>query len=285
MYNSYSSDYTTYDKVNLQLKGLVSGADLTSDIEAVKRSIHDASSLVRGWLYRTFVPYINATAKAKYNLSPFNVQELPDDTLSVTSILDASGTTVLSSTYRLIDIHNNISGYPYRWVEFGTSSNLSYSDPDGFHPTLTIDGIFGYSDKSYADSWLDTTTLNGAIADATTTSVTVTDASDIETLSYIRIDSEFMQVQSISTNTLTVTRGVNGSTAIAHDDSTQVDVWQVPEGISLGCTRLASYLYMSRKSESSTVTFQDGTVAGINYPSIVKGSLSHYRKPRFESVR
>ena len=61
------------------------------------------------------------------------------------------------------------------------------------------------------------TTLNGAIDNVTTT-VTVTDASNIPAGLTIRVDSELMVVVSKLLNVLTVTRGANGTTAASHLD-------------------------------------------------------------------
>ncbi len=65
------------------------------------------------------------------------------------------------------------------------------------------------------------TTLNGAI-DNVTTSVTVTDASNIPAGLTIRVESEQMVVVSKALSVLTVTRGANGTTAAAHADTTSV---------------------------------------------------------------
>ena len=67
------------------------------------------------------------------------------------------------------------------------------------------------------------TTLNGAI-NASTTSVVVTDGSiyPSEGDFWITVEDEIMQVTARSTNTLTVVRGVEGSTAASHSDTSQV---------------------------------------------------------------
>jgi hypothetical protein len=63
------------------------------------------------------------------------------------------------------------------------------------------------------------TTLNGAINNSTT-SVTVTDGSGYPADGYylVTVEGEIMRVSSRSTNVLTVTRGVEGTTATGHGD-------------------------------------------------------------------
>lgn len=68
-----------------------------------------------------------------------------------------------------------------------------------------------------------TTTLNGAINNSTTT-VVVTDASTFPASGNFRIKvaNEIMIVTAVSSNTFTVTRGQEGSTAVSHADLTPV---------------------------------------------------------------
>lgn len=150
-----------------------------------------------------------------------------------------------------------------------------------------MNGIWGYSRRSYANSWDTLTTMSVSIDDEVT-SIVVADSSLIETLDYIRIEDEFMQVtdNDTATNTLTVTRGVNGSTAVAHDGTLtalNIDRWLVEYAVKDACTRLAAFLYRSRQSTGSAIVFQDGTVAS-QYPALVWTSLWQYKRPVYESV-
>ena len=63
--------------------------------------------------------------------------------------------------------------------------------------------------------------LNEAL-DASETEVDVDEGGQISVGDIIKIDSEMMKVTSISTNTLTVTRGYNGTTAATHDNDSEV---------------------------------------------------------------
>lgn len=287
MYNTYPSDYTTYDHVDDQLKALTTGASLDNDLATIVIYIHEASQLINAWCGRTFVPYISTSESVRYAISRSRYQQLPDDTLSLTSITDTSGTTVLASSYKLLNELYQANGSPYRYIEIASSASISYADSSDFHPSFTVDGIFGYSQQPYANAWVNTTTMNNdGNLSASATSLVVTASTNIETLDYIRIEDEFMQVTTIdsATETLTLKRGVNGSTATTHDDSTQIDVWQVNHAIKLATTRLTAWLYSSRQNETQAIQFQDGTVAGVNYPQIVQQSIAQYIKPIAESV-
>ena len=83
---------------------------------------------------------------------------------------------------------------------------------------LSIAGKWGWNE----DTSPDTTTLNGAITSTTATSVVLTSAANFSAGNTILIGTEQIYVRSITSNTLTVTRGVNGTTAATHLDSVTV---------------------------------------------------------------
>tara|TARA_B100000029_G_C17465271_1_gene920053 strand:+ start:146 stop:757 length:612 start_codon:yes stop_codon:yes gene_type:complete len=67
-----------------------------------------------------------------------------------------------------------------------------------------------------------TSDLNGAISSTSATSVVVDDGTDFEVNQNILVGSEEMTVTNISSNTLTVVRGVNGTDAATHSDNANV---------------------------------------------------------------
>ena len=72
------------------------------------------------------------------------------------------------------------------------------------------------------------TALNDADhINTTDTAVVVDDASDLQVGQIITLDSEDMKITDINTNTLTVTRAQNGTTAASHNDNTVVssEIW------------------------------------------------------------
>jgi T4-like virus Myoviridae tail sheath stabiliser len=75
--------------------------------------------------------------------------------------------------------------------------------------------------QSYSNNAI--TNLSADI-DNSTKFVNVNDASGISVGSYITVDSEEMYVEAISTNSLTVTRGADGTAAAAHVSGTNVEL-------------------------------------------------------------
>jgi len=81
------------------------------------------------------------------------------------------------------------------------------------------DGATFYDTTNQQDS---TTELDGAVADAVTTTIDVDDGTVFDVGDVIAVDEEFMLVQSISSDELTVTRGYQSTTAAAQDDAATV---------------------------------------------------------------
>lgn len=104
------------------------------------------------------------------------------------------------------------------------------------------------------------TTLNGAINNSTT-SVVVTSASALCGATFtngtdtcrVRVDNEIMRVDQINTNTLTVTRGQEGTAAASHSDAATAT--QVVTAAALDQTKLdANIIGISGNSGSTALT-------------------------------
>ena len=67
-----------------------------------------------------------------------------------------------------------------------------------------------------------TSDLAAAISSTSATSISVDDGTDFEVNQNIKVDNEEMTVTNIASNTLTVVRGVNGTTAATHSDNANV---------------------------------------------------------------
>lgn len=75
------------------------------------------------------------------------------------------------------------------------------------------------------------TDLNDASMDTTKTTIAVDDGTQFETGQTIMIGTEQMLVSSISGNNLTATRGLNGTTAAAHADNSDISILRWPSSI------------------------------------------------------
>ncbi len=121
--------------------------------------------------------------------------------------------------------------------------------------TVEIAGQWGY--------WrhlLRATETMDEITSATATSVVVSSRADVEAGHTLLLDSEQMYVQSYSTNTLTVVRGVNGTTAATHAAATVIDIYEYPAAVQEATLIQASRL-LKRKDTAfaSSSGFPDGS--------------------------
>ena len=110
---------------------------------------------------------------------------------------------------------------------------------------MQIDGKWGYREVT-EDSGADIN--EGGEFSATDTTLTVTDGAQFAVGQTIIIDSEQMYITAIATNDLTVARGVNGTTAATHDDSSDISIARYPSPIVQAGLRQASRLWKRKDS-------------------------------------
>lgn len=90
-----------------------------------------------------------------------------------------------------------------------------------------IEGIWGYREHN-EDGGAD---LNDASMTTSKTTVAVDDGNQFAVGQTIMLGSEQMLITSISGNNLTVTRAINGTTAAAHADNTDVYILRWPASV------------------------------------------------------
>ena len=135
---------------------------------------------------------------------------------------------------------------------------------DSGQQTLSILGSWGYT--------TDTVSVTGsdAIGSTTTTSVSVTSAANFGPAQTILIDSEQMYITAISGNTLTVERGVNGTTAATHSSSTAYRYYYPPL-VTQACIDLSKIVFRDRDlgsvaaigSGDAAITSAEGEIQSI----------------------
>jgi len=111
---------------------------------------------------------------------------------------------------------------------------------DAGQQTLSILGSWGYT----ADT-LSVTTAD-AISSTTATSISVTSATDLGPAQTILVDSEQMYITAISGNTLTVQRGVNGTSGATHSGGAGLTRYDYPELVVQACLDIAKLTFRNR---------------------------------------
>lgn len=156
---------------------------------------------------------------------------LPDDILSITTLkLDEDGDGTFEATLTTSDYHLfPFNDYPKTRLEI--NPNGSYGGfASGIQKGIEIAGVFGYGDGESATPYEDRTTLSAELASGAT-EATVTDGSQLKVGETIRCESEQMYIENIVTHTLTLKRGVNGTTAATHASTKAISAYLYPEDI------------------------------------------------------
>jgi hypothetical protein len=125
-----------------------------------------------------------------------------------------------------------------------TILKLNADTSKGFYSgqkTLAIAGSWGYTSDTE-----EITDLDGAVSSTTATTVAVTSATGLSPAETILVDSEQMYITGISSNNLTVERGVNGTTAATHSDEDAVKSYIYPSEVVQACLDLSKVTFRNR---------------------------------------
>ena len=158
--------------------------------------------------------------------------------------VDPTGRAYLSSTR------------PYWTIEVDQRSTGSESNFAKGQRRFELAGKFGY-----AESKVDSTSLvNDADVTATELTFTVDDGGDFNVGQTILIDSEQMYITAISSDVLTVERGVNGTTAATHADDAVIDIIEYPNPIREAVLLEAGLLLETRGYRRQLGNFETGII-------------------------
>lgn len=188
-------------------------------------------------------------------------------------------TTWPTTAYLLLPSNSNPTGktdlsQPYRVIEVDVDRGTEDCWTKGIE-TVQVDGKWGWWEWTVAA----TETL-GADITATATSITVSARTDIEAGHTILIGTEQIYVKSYSTNTLTVVRGVNGSTAATATSGAAISIYQYPDAVREAVIIEAARLWKRRSSGfASVIGLETGEFA------VVTGGLSSESKMFLSSYR
>ena len=194
-------------------------------IEAVSREIDNHC-------HRWFYP---ATQTRYYTADDARCLQLDADLLSVSSLdtlTDNSGgtrtygNTWATTDYDLLPANAQNEQPPQPYWEIHVNPQGSYWFPFGYPLAargVKVTGSWGYFDQRTTSS----ATVNGSHTNSTTT-LAVSDGTQLKVGHTLLIGSEQLFVSAISNNNLTVTRGVNGTTAAAISDGATIQTYSYP---------------------------------------------------------
>lgn len=232
-------------------------SDSTVDDKKVMRGIRQLSRRI-DTLFRSpvslFVPNIMTRQIA---LDGLNVSSWDRTLLIRQPLLSLTGMTINNQTYT---VGTQVQGFPTLASPFYALQLIgncwaswypSFCNATTWGPQFAqITGVWGYN-VDYTNAWLDVDTLSAGV-NASTRTLAVSDVDGdnpygesprISAGHVIQIDDEWMDVieTDITLSTVTVNRGVNGSTAAAHSLGATVSVYLVDENIRRICRQAANH--------------------------------------------
>jgi len=208
-----------------------------------------------------------------------SVLVLDDDLLDVKTFTTNNGAVTLAASDYYLTCGERHNVTPYDRIKMrsdGQHAALQYSTTPQRANAVT--GVWGYH-EAWGSAWDAVDVLTAGVNSSTTTlAVNDADGPDLDGLTprfkagqLIRVDDEYMAVTVVTagtTNTLTVRRGVNGTTAATHDAAAAVMVYRPMSDIVLAAQRLAAWLY-GQRDQPYTERIQVAQQGTISIPEAI----------------
>lgn len=226
------------------------------------RFLESSSRAIDQYTARHFYPwlgikYINGVSGTRLSLP---------DVLSISSFVADSendgtwdGETWVEGTDYYLESLSHVDQFPKAVAITTGWGNYRFCPGDRRYK---LTSLWGYGDGQSATPWI-LSSVTATVATTTGTSVTVSSAGVIVAGQTIRVGTgEMMNVTSVNSTTLTVERGVNGSTATTHS-SAAVSVVQYPRLVTQCAVDMCVESFFNRFD----ITTQVGDVAseGFNF--------------------
>ena len=271
------------------LKGIL-GITSTTDDTVMRKILEAASRSIDNYCNRTFV-----TQTATKVFDGANTLHIPD-LLSIDSSglkTDTDGDYDYDNTYATTDyilygvgLEDTLNTYPKIRIEIDKNGDYS-SFASGYQKGVQIAGIWGYGDGISAAPYIADTTITEDLT-AGEADVDVTAVTNLSAGQLILIGSEQYYIYSISTLTLTVEAGVNGTTEAIHSNGATIYIYQYPSDIRQACLDLGVALYQNRSKQGlQTERIGDysytiaGTSLGKSMVDSILESIRPYKRMRF----
>lgn len=222
----------------------------TVDDLVIEDLITVASRRVDDLIKRKFYPRIETRY---YDVPEDNDLWLDDDLLAVITLTNGDDTAIASTDY-VLKPNNSYPKYCLK-LRDTTSVTWEYNSSSSGQQVIDLAGWWGYHEDYVTRAWKQVGTLGAAWESTSTLTATLTAGYTLDTHGgeIIKIDSEILQTDHISSTTLTVqARGDNGSTAATHLISAPIYVWCTMTDIKQLTLEIAKIMYRSRYGETET---------------------------------
>ena len=252
----------------------------TADDEVIEQLLKKSSNHIESKTGRHFVPFVETRYFSVPDALSIDARELrlDNDLLEIISITNGDGTTIPSTEYT-VRPRNRTPYYAVRLIDNSTYYWATDGAGDS-HDVIAINGVWGFHNH-YADAWLLGSTAAEAM-DATETAYDVTSGTLFKTGNIIRFDNELGYISSISSNTMTISRGINNSTAATHETGINIYIWQAMEEARGASLEIADNAYRRRFGDPASTSAVTITAAGVvlspkDIPAMAVDFISTYR--------
>jgi len=239
--NAYADLTTLKSSSYLNITGTV-------DDTYLRKLLEHSSRMIDREMHRFF--YVRA--ETRYYDGAGSKLFLPDDLLSITTLKTDDGSGTYENTFSTATAPVDYFLYPlndYPKIRIEINPNGDYgSFASGIQKGVEIVGKFGYGSGWDANSYYDSTTTTAEELDATETGVDVTSAAVLAIGQTILFESEQSYITGIVSNTLTVRRGVNGTTAATHATGKTIYIYEYPQPIAQACLVMAMRAWKRKDS-------------------------------------
>ncbi|MBI5289699.1 MAG: hypothetical protein HY873_12070 [Chloroflexi bacterium] len=270
--------------VKRDLGGVSAMANTTDTVLGILQSVADVS----GELVSETGRHFHAQLATRYVTVPRPCEAnnwgrqlwLPFDLISITTLKvddDADwsyGLTLVEGTDFVLWRGEDDAAYtPYVRIDIHPESTLlSTWQRNTRGREIQIVGLAGYSNETEAAG-----TLGAAITDAAATSATMTAGHSVEPGDTLWIDSEQLEVTAVSTNTLTVVRGINGTTAATHSNGAAVTRRRYPRDVEMAVKERVTGLRWDTQSGMSAQATLVGDLSGAAGTTTIRASYARWR--------
>jgi hypothetical protein len=248
---TFYGDYTTRAILKSQYLDVTASTDdalLTDIITDVSRQIDHIS-------VRRFAPLIATRAyDTPQNFNAWTLL-LDDDLMTLTTLTNGDGTAIAAGNYKLTPLNEQVKERLILLKSSGLRFEMSpTSDPEG---AISVLGVWGYVKDG---GWVNTNgTLQANITDSATSLTATTGKINVGDL--LKIDDEYVYVTAVTvgaTDTGTIVRAANGSTAAAHTATAILYRWQPDQNISMLCQQAGAAAYRLRANPAGDTIMIDG---------------------------
>lgn len=267
-----NGELTTVYKVRSQYLA----AEQTTDDAMLYGFCRQVTNEIQNSANRRFIPWIETQY---YDMpgSAWGDLLLDDDLLSLTSIVNGNTLALSATQFKLYPLNRPAK----RKVRLEVNSGVSWLPSSGGYILGAIDvtGVWGFH-RDYSTAWeLSGATLAAAI-NASVTSFTC-QTGVIHSGDLLEVDTEWLYVTAVAvstSDTVTVIRGANGSTAASHLITAPIYRYAPDSAVAELATQCAAGYYQLRKNPNMETTTIDGQVF-----STPKDIAAHIRK-RLEAL-